>query len=153
EIAAYADALAALLQGLGVTRAIAAGHSLGGIVVLRLALGHPRLVAGLVLVDAGGVKLSARRLRLVTRSLLGVNALLSRDALVRAMVRRPRLRRWLIASAMHDRDALTPELAREMLTTFAAPGLVAAVAAGARDDVADHVHEIACPALLVWGRH
>jgi len=40
-----------------------------------------------------------------------------------------------------------------MLTTFAAPGLVAAIAAGAGDDVADHVHEVACPTLLIWGRH
>jgi len=152
-MADYADAVAALLAELGIERAIVVGHSLGGVVVMRMALRHPRLVAGVVNVDGGGVALTARRLRLVTSSLLVVNALLSREAVVRAITRRRRLRRWLARAAMYDRDVLTAELAGQILATFAAPGLVAAVAAGTRDDIADHADDVACPVLLLWGRH
>src|SRR5437764_6505507 len=54
DMADYADAVAALLAALGVERAIVVGHSLGGVVVMRMALRHPRLVAGVVNVDGGG---------------------------------------------------------------------------------------------------
>jgi pimeloyl-ACP methyl ester carboxylesterase len=149
----YADSVAALLAALRVDRAIAVGHSLGGLVALRLALRHPALLTALVVVNGGGVALSRVRLKLVTSALLAVNALLSHEPVMRAVTVRPRARRWLVAGAIRERDALTPALAAEMLASFAAPGLVAAVIAGARDDVADHVHEVTCPTLLLWGRH
>lgn len=45
--------LAALLAHLGVARAVAVGHSLGGQVVSVLAVEHPELVRGVVAVDPG----------------------------------------------------------------------------------------------------
>ena len=53
-----------LLSRLGVGRAIVAGNSLGGEVAWQLALADPKLVAGLVLVDAAGFKFEPESLPL-----------------------------------------------------------------------------------------
>ncbi|MDP2340490.1 MAG: alpha/beta hydrolase [Deltaproteobacteria bacterium] len=47
----HADDAVAVLQALGIERAIVVGHSYGGGVALRMLLRHPERVAGLVLVD------------------------------------------------------------------------------------------------------
>jgi pimeloyl-ACP methyl ester carboxylesterase len=49
----YAEDVAALMDALGLERAIIAGHSLGGAIALTLALEHPARVSGLILVAAG----------------------------------------------------------------------------------------------------
>src|ERR1700735_2611987 len=46
-----ADDLAALLESLGVERAVLAGMSQGGFLSLRAALTHPGVVRGLILID------------------------------------------------------------------------------------------------------
>jgi pimeloyl-ACP methyl ester carboxylesterase len=153
QMASLADALVGLLDLLGIDRVVPVGHSLGGIVVLRMALHHPDRVASVVVVNGGGVAMSERRLEAVIRVLLLANAALSRPAVLHALVTRPRLRRRMLSRAMYDPTAMTPDLARATLATFAAPGLVDAVAAGARDDIAQHVHAVQCRTLLIWGRH
>jgi lipase len=52
-IAAHVDDLLAVLDQLGVPRAVVAGHSLGAYVAARLAAEHPERVSALVLLDAG----------------------------------------------------------------------------------------------------
>jgi len=49
--AAQADLIARALKQIGVERAIVVGHSLGTLVALAMALDHPELVAGLVLLS------------------------------------------------------------------------------------------------------
>ncbi len=49
----YRDAVGTICAQLGVKRAVIVGHSLGGAVALRLALGYPDKVAALVLVGTG----------------------------------------------------------------------------------------------------
>lgn len=53
----YADFIAALMDQLGVRRAVLAGNSLGGGVAWRTAVQHPERVSRLVLVDASGYPL------------------------------------------------------------------------------------------------
>jgi pimeloyl-ACP methyl ester carboxylesterase len=48
-----ADAVA-VLDGLGVDRAVVAGHSWGGHLALQLAVAHPDRVAGLLIIDSPG---------------------------------------------------------------------------------------------------
>ena len=55
SIATHADDLLALLDDVGVERAVVAGHSMGAFVATTLAERHPTRVAGLVLVDGGVV--------------------------------------------------------------------------------------------------
>jgi pimeloyl-ACP methyl ester carboxylesterase len=52
-IAAHVADMLAILDHLGVKRAVVAGHSMGAYVAARLAAEHPERVAGLVLVDGG----------------------------------------------------------------------------------------------------
>src|SRR4051812_8489886 len=54
---AYADRVAGVLAA----PAVVAGHSLGGVVALRLALRHRQLVRGLVLVGSAGISTGTRR--------------------------------------------------------------------------------------------
>jgi pimeloyl-ACP methyl ester carboxylesterase len=50
-IAAYADDTAYIIEQLGLGKAVAVGHSMGGIAVLQLAAAHPDRVAAIVMVD------------------------------------------------------------------------------------------------------
>jgi pimeloyl-ACP methyl ester carboxylesterase len=51
-VAAYADDIAYIIEHLGLGKAVAVGHSLGGIAVLQLAAAHPGCVAAAVMVDS-----------------------------------------------------------------------------------------------------
>ena len=53
SLSAQAERVAAALDSLGVRHAIVLGHSIGGAIALRLALHHPDLVSGLVLIESG----------------------------------------------------------------------------------------------------
>ncbi|HEY3019385.1 MAG TPA: alpha/beta hydrolase, partial [Solirubrobacteraceae bacterium] len=122
-----------------------------GVVAMRFALEHPERTASLILLDGGGVKMTALRLRMVVGSLVVINALMGRPAVVRALVRRPWLRRAAMAGFVRDPAVATAALAHEMLSIFAGPGLVDAVMSAARDDVGEYAERIAAPTLLIWG--
>lgn len=151
EMATHADTLVRLLDQLGIDRPVVVAHSMGGLVGLHLALRHPDRLTALVLVASGGIALGARRQATVLRALTLLKDLLSRPAVVRAIETRPRLRRAVLWAGIGDPSVITPRLAHEMLATFAAPGFIGAVAAGARDDVAYRIGEVGVPARLVWG--
>jgi len=150
-MSAYAASIAALLDQLGLRRVSILGHSLGGVVAMRFALEHPERTASLILLDGGGVEMTALRLRMVVGSLIVVNALMGRPAVVRALVRRPRLRRAAMAGYVRDPAIATAALAHEMMSIFAGPGLVRALMSASRDDVGEYAGQIAAPTLLIWG--
>lgn len=49
----YADSVYAFIHGLDISRPYLCGHSMGGAIVLRLAIDHPRRFAGVMLVNTG----------------------------------------------------------------------------------------------------
>ncbi len=51
SIAAHADDIAYVIEHRGLGRAVAVGHSMGGITVLQLAAAHPERVSAIVMVD------------------------------------------------------------------------------------------------------
>jgi pimeloyl-ACP methyl ester carboxylesterase len=55
SIDSYAQVLADWLQEIGIKKAVFVGHSMGGAIGQSLALNHPKLVHGLVLVSTGPV--------------------------------------------------------------------------------------------------
>jgi len=148
----YVEVLDATLERLGLEQVVLVGHSMGGLLAGRYAAAHPRRLRGLVLVGAGGIALSPRRLRAIVRAFLAFNAVFARPAVTRAFTRRPRLRRALLAGMLHDRASLSGELAAEVLPLMAAPGFAGAVVAAAAAAADPGFEQIATPTLLIWGR-
>jgi pimeloyl-ACP methyl ester carboxylesterase len=150
---AHVDVLVGLLDALGISEAAVCGHSLGGLVAGRFALLWPDRVRALVLVCAGGIAISPRRLNAIVRSFTAFNAVFARPPVTRAVARRARLRRALLSRFTRDPSSLSPQLAAEIVPLMAAPGFADAVAAGARAAADPGVEEVAAPTLLLWGRH
>ncbi len=101
----YADFIAALLDQLGVRRAVLAGNSLGGGVAWRTAVQHPDRVSRLVLVDASGYPLQSTSVPLGFR--------LAQIEWLKPVMSRLLPRRMIASSVRNvyaDPDKVTPEL-------------------------------------------
>lgn len=137
-----ADA-AAVLDAAGVTGAVTVvGHSMGSFVAQQLTLDHPERVARLVLVGAGptGVLDAAKAMQGDVEALVDPVP----DAFVRAFqlgtLHRPVPAAFLEAVIAESRK-LPARVWRALLA-----GML-------RFDARAHPGRIACPTLLVWGRH
>ena len=148
-----AASVAAVLEAESVEGAIVAGHSLGGLVSLRLARTRPELVRGLLLVSPAGIASStwaARAIVLTTATVRpGRMAAVFRHRLAaRAWYRRAVFRPWFVSDAV-------------ALTTRATHGLLGAqpehadVKTAGRALVADDprtdLDGVACPVTILWG--
>ena len=67
RLADYADAVLALLDGLGVARAHVVGHSMGALVAVEFALAHPDRTAGVVAVNAVFCRTKEQRAAIAAR--------------------------------------------------------------------------------------
>ena len=151
---AAADFTAALLDALGVERAVVVGHSAGGNVAAHLALRHPDRVGRLALADAAIVGPAGP------------------PGFVGAIVAFPPFTRWgqiglrafftperlgnAVAGFYADPATLTPEVQdgywRAFRTSGWELGLIGLTRDAAGNRLADaQVSQIAAPALLVWG--
>jgi pimeloyl-ACP methyl ester carboxylesterase len=153
----YARFLGRLLDELGVESAPVVGNSMGGFVGAELAVKEPARVEGLVLVSAAGLStkymgfseelLRRRWFRAFARA---TNAYASiPEARLETLVRRPRLRRAVLSRVA--RHPLPAPLAREFLRGSGRPAAPFATDALVDYDFRDHVKQIRCPTLLVWG--
>lgn len=79
DVPAFADALRAWAEELGLPRFVLAGHSMGGAIALEFALHHEGRLAGLVLISTGA------RLRVAPQFLAGLSQ--DYDATVEGIVR------------------------------------------------------------------
>ena len=149
---AYADRLAELIEG-ETGPAPVVGHSLGGAIVLRLAIRHPELVTAIVLAGAAGISSGTRRARYglaVTglvkpgKRVAPYRRLVSRSGLLKTLV----FGRW----GASDPPALAPEVAESFLS---GPALhtdtVSAAKALIREDPRADLDRVRCPVLLLWG--
>jgi pimeloyl-ACP methyl ester carboxylesterase len=148
-LAGFADVLASLLE----EPVDVFGHSLGGVVALRLAERHPPLVRRLVLAAAAGIS-SSTRLAEISIALVGI------------------LQPGRFAGRRVDRIAASPRLRRlvfgrfevanaELLSERAVHGFLRgptlhtdAIGAGlalARDDPRRDLDRVECPVLVLWG--
>lgn len=150
---AYGDRAHLVAEREGMLPAPFVGHSMGGLVALRLAVRRPADVSGIVLAAAAGIGSATRRAE-VWVALFGVTRPGRKVApFRRALARRPRLRapvfnRYQAA----DSSALSPEAVEGFL---AGPPLhtdvVSAGRALVRDDPRRDLEQVGCPCLVLWG--
>jgi pimeloyl-ACP methyl ester carboxylesterase len=148
-LAGFADALAPLLDG----PTDVLGHSLGGVVALRLAERHPGLVRRVLLAAAAGISSSTRsaEILITLAGLLRPARIAGRR--VERLTRSPRLRRlvfqpWEVsnAEALSER-AVHGFLRGSLLHTDALGAGLALV----RDDPRRDLDRVRCPVLVLWG--
>jgi pimeloyl-ACP methyl ester carboxylesterase len=118
-----AGLLTAWMQRVGLERAHVIGHSLGGLMAIRLAAAAPERVDRLVLVDATGLPFDAGLWRLAWR------------AFGPAPERTREFRRMVITSNLRTNPLIVFQTARDMI----------------RENVADLLARVAAPTLIVWG--
>jgi pimeloyl-ACP methyl ester carboxylesterase len=142
-----------LLDHLGLPDATVAGHSMGGLVALQVACDHPDRVAGLMLIDAGGANIGARRLALIVTGLRAFSRIFAIPWVPRFVARARYLRSALMALAMHDPGTLSTSLAMEILPRMAAPGFAQSLHAAAIAVNKVTPEAVTCPSLILWGFH
>jgi pimeloyl-ACP methyl ester carboxylesterase len=149
----YADRVSAVMEREGVGQAPVVGHSLGGLVVLRLALRRPELVSAIVLAASAGLSLGGVWLRnlLTAFTIVRPGRLAGRH---RSLVARsPLLRRFVFGFvSVTDPVGLTDNavdgfLAGQVLHTDTA----SAWRALRDDDPREELERVRCPALVLWG--
>src|SRR5436190_3568318 len=152
SLGAFADRVAVLAERLDLLPAVVVGHSLGGLIALRLALRRSAEVVGVVLAGAAGFSPSGRRAEhaILVSSLLRPGRLLApyRGVVARSAV----LRRMALGWGVADTAALSPRATDGFL---AGPALHTDTGSAARaliiDDFRDRLQEIRCPSLVLWG--
>jgi pimeloyl-ACP methyl ester carboxylesterase len=138
----YVEAVAGVLDWLEIDRALTIGHSLGGLIAQRLAVGARQAMA---FRRAAAVSAALRR--------IGPPAFVVNPALRAALTVTP-VRRRLLARALHDPDVLSSEVAVEMVASvYFSRGFSDALRAGmdAGADADDVRGSIRCPALVLSG--
>jgi pimeloyl-ACP methyl ester carboxylesterase len=149
----YADRVAKLLEEEGLAPADVVGHSLGGLVGIRLAVRRPELVRRLVLAAAAGITSSTlwaeRMLALVGWIQPGRRVSPHWRAVARsAALKRIVFGHWFAA----DPAALSEDAVEALLVDVNLHSdTQSAFRALARDDPRAALHLVQCPALMLWG--
>jgi pimeloyl-ACP methyl ester carboxylesterase len=141
----FADVLEDVVDGLGLSRVVVIGNSVGGFAAARLAINRPECVAGLVLVNAGGF-VSWNPLSRAFCRVVGTPALFRRAAPL--FVRGYMKAKTDSDRAITGRAIATAKTAEGIRTgtalwrSFATPG----------HDLRSCADELTVPTLIVWGK-
>ncbi|MCJ0765655.1 alpha/beta fold hydrolase [Variovorax terrae] len=149
SIDAYVRFVAALLDQLGVQRAVLAGNSLGGQIAWSFAAAQPQRVTRLVLVDAAGYDFASASVPLAFRiARLPMLAPLLEHTLPRGMVE------GSVRNVYGDPAKVTPELVDLYYDMALREGNRRALGLRMRQRLAVHPERIATlklPTLILWG--
>lgn len=153
NLAVFADRVAAVADREGMLPAAFVGHSLGGVVALRLALRRPADVTSLVLAAAAGISSTTRRAKYGLRILgiIGPRRLVApwaESVAGSAFLRYAVFGRWGAADPLIlSREAVDGFLEGTRLTSDS----VSAARAVVEDDVRHDLGGLRCPVLVLWG--
>jgi pimeloyl-ACP methyl ester carboxylesterase len=149
-IESYVDTVLAVADALHLQRFVLAGNSLGGYVAWATAVLHPERVDRLILVDAAGYPFQSQSVPLAFRiARTPILNRLMRDVLPRAIVASS------LRDVYGDPSRVTPDLVDRYFDLATRAGNRAALVA--RFDqtqpgsLAERVHEIQVPTLILWG--
>lgn len=149
----FADVLAVLAEREGMLPAPVVGHSMGGVVALRLAIRWPDAVSALVLVSVAGISTTSRRAEIsfaIVTAMRPARVLATfRHAIARsALLRRAAFGYWEAS----DPAALSPRAVHGLL---AGPSVHEDVDSAGwaliRDDPRTDLARVRCPSFVVWG--
>ncbi len=149
----FADRVAAVAKLEQMLPAHVVGHSLGGVVVLRLAARRPEAVRSVALVAPAGISSSTRVAEATLTAFGLVRPGRHIGRLIETVAATPRLRRTVLGAwAVSDGTVLTAEATRGLL---AGPPLhtdtLSAGRALVRDDPRGDLGRVACPCLVIGG--
>jgi pimeloyl-ACP methyl ester carboxylesterase len=149
----YAERLGRLAEHEGLERAAFAGHSLGALVALRLAVARPERVGALVLVGAAGIRSATREAErwLNVASLIRPGRLYARQW---ARIAGRKALRYAVFGYWGASDplALSDDAVRGFLANLGRHGdTKTARRALVRDDPRLDLERVQCPTLVVWG--
>jgi pimeloyl-ACP methyl ester carboxylesterase len=156
SIPGYAKHVDALLDKLGIERAVIIGNSMGGFIGAELAITYGTIVEKLVLVSAAGLSIEHQRdervlaLLRAFRNILafGTGTLASRS---HTLASRHRTRRAMFGIVAAHPGKLPAPLVSEQLKGSGKPGFVDALDALTDYPIRDRLDDIQVPTLVVWG--
>ncbi len=155
SIPSYGALVSAFCQALETGPAPLVGNSMGGFVCAEVAVSQPQAVERLALVSAAGVS-HARMMRAPAETAGRMARAAAPFALRRYEqgLRRPRIRKRMIAHIVHRPGQMRRELLWELIRYgLEPPALVAAIRGLAGYDILDRLEEVEIPTLIVWGRN
>lgn len=153
NLSAFADRLGTVAEGEGMLPAAVVGHSLGGLVALRLALRRPEDVRAVVLAAGAGISSASRRAKYGLRILgiIGPRRLVApwADRVAdSAFLRYAVFGRWGASDPLVMSAAAVDGFLEGTRLTTDSPGAARALVL---DDVRPELGEIRCPTLVLWG--
>ncbi len=141
-----------LLDELRLAKATIVGHSMGGLVSLKVACDHPSRVDGLMLIDSGSNIIGPARLRAILLGFRLFDWVFSFSTVPRAIARWRYLRAAFFALAVAEPRCITRSLADELVPRMAAPGFIAGMQAAGKAVAVATPEAVHGPALVLWGR-
>jgi pimeloyl-ACP methyl ester carboxylesterase len=155
-IRGYAGIVDALLDSLGIERAVVVGNSMGGFIGAELAIEFATRVEKLVLVSAAGLTTMERHSDRVFAGLKRADRVLAMGAAWAAtrsdnLSRRPGLRKALMLAVAAHPDRLPAPLIAEQVRGSGKPGFMDALEALGTYPLEDRLERIEIPTLVVWG--
>ncbi len=150
---AYADRVCLVAEREAIGPAVVVGHSLGGLVALRLAIRHPGAVRALVLAACAGIESATDWAHFWIRVLTAVRPTNRIAPLRRAIERSPTVRRLVFSPIqVSDPESLTPRAIQGFLSSARLHSdVISAARALVADDPRRDLDGVTSPCLVVWG--